>query len=163
MVPIFIHLLIDTFNRLRASISSQSHSGSPQHHDEQRLGRILIQCQDPHLIAILKSSPKTGGGGGDNLNSPNQKLFSSFLETCLVWSSLTESSLLRGHSGAMSLVDIDQCRVNIFHLLEEHSFSSSHGMVPTVMELVSEPDPHSLSDSQLPAPCRRSLVRHCHS
>jgi hypothetical protein len=138
MVPIFFHLLIDTFNRIRAASQTSSRSGSgQQHHDEQRLGRILIQSQNAHLISVLRSSVKTKAGGGGTAggggSGDNQKLFSSFLETCVIWSSLAETSLLK-NSGALSLVDIDQCRVNVFSLLEE---SSSHGLVPSVMELVS--------------------------
>jgi hypothetical protein len=122
MVPIFFHHLVDMLNRIRAR--SNSSAGSDLHHNDQRLGRILLRCQEPHLLSALIPP--------DNQDSPNQKLFISFLEASIVWSSSIELSILK-NSGSLSLADIDQCREQILNIL---TTCGVHGAISSILELV---------------------------
>lgn len=122
MVPIFFHHLVDMLNRIRSQSSPAA--ANDQHYNSQRLGRILIRCQGNHLLSVLILP-----GCQD---SPNLKIFVSFLEASIIWSSSTEISILK-NSGSLSLVEIDQCREQIFEILSTFGI---HGTISTTLELV---------------------------
>lgn len=135
MIPIFYHLVIEIVSRFKASITNGTRlSGS--HLLEQRLGNILLKCQERYILAELQASALSTQNNNNNNNevvNSSQKILNSYFEASISWSLIAELTILK-NSGSVSLIEIDTLRSNVFNLLE---IIPTKGTIQNITDMVS--------------------------
>lgn len=135
MIPIFYHLIIEIVNRFKLAINNKTNLNGI-HYIEQNLGKILIKCQEIHLLSELQlnNSNSNNNSNGNNSNEINQsqKILNSFFEASIAWSLIAEITILK-NSGSVTLIDIDIIRSNTFNLIE---IIPTRGSIQNIIDMV---------------------------
>lgn len=119
MVPIFFHLVVELISRRQSS-----------NYENQKLGKLLIQCLDVGLLSFLISQGNMTDYCAEK--SPQTKLLNSLIESSFHWTILIESSIIQ-NAASGCLMDLDICREKIYKII---LCLYSPNIIVTILEMV---------------------------